>query len=337
MPDSNALWPPILINTVLTFVAALGVFQVIALRNSLEGLSWMVGAQRKRLGYLLAGLLMAIAFAGGILLLPQGLSPPALLSVAAVLVGSGLAWLASILGAEMRLSWDQRRRQPPQRLGKLVEVGPLEATLYQPVTGKGPFPAVCLLPDPTAPGDDLTPLIQALAKSEIAVLVLDWQALDNLDRLTLQGMVAVGFSHLQRWPEANAERAGLLGVGLGGDLALRSAAMDSDVAAVLAIEPVLSNRRPGLGLESLRGLSWFGAQRRARRWRQSALVGELDAPTAIPSIVPRLVAIVVGCAGEPNVVDNLEILRTAEGCSLVPAAHTEAVRYATEWLTEHLA
>jgi hypothetical protein len=337
MPGLGASWGSVFINAALTFVAALGAFQVAALRNGLEGLAWLVGLQRKRLGYLLAGLLMATAFAGGMLSVPQDASLPPLLAVVALLAGGGLAWVASIVSAEARLSWNQRRRQPSPRLGKPVELGPLEATFYQPVVGQAPFPAVCLLPDPTAPDDDLTSLVQTLVKNEIAVLALDWQALDNPDRLTLQGMVAVSFSHLQRWPETDAERAGLVGVGLGGDLALRSAAMDSDVAAVLAIEPVLSNRRPGLGLEALHALSWFGAQRRARHWRHSALVGELDAPAAIPCVAPRPAAIVVGCAGESNVVGNLEVLRTGGVCSLVPAAHADTVELATEWLMEHLA
>jgi fermentation-respiration switch protein FrsA (DUF1100 family) len=211
----------------------------------------------------------------------------------------------------------------------------VQAIFYQP-TGRGPFPALCLLPDPTAPGDNLTDLAQALVESNVAVLVLDWRSLNNPDRLTLQGLVAVGISHLTRWPETDAGRVGLAGVGLGGDLALRGAAADAGVAAVLALEPVLANRRPGLGLAALRDLSWFEARKRARAWRRSALVKELDALTAIRAVAKRPIAIVTGLAGDTQTIDNLDILCTEEGCPLVSAAHAEKVSCAVAWLKERL-
>jgi hypothetical protein len=212
----------------------------------------------------------------------------------------------------------------------------MQAFFSQP-GGNGPVPGICLLPDPTAPDDDLDSLVQALVKSGLAVLLLDWQSLGSADRLTLQGLVAVGISHLARWPEINAGRVGLLGVGVGGDLALRGAAMDPGVAAVLAIEPVLSARRPWQGLEALSDLSWFEARRRGQRWRRSELVNGLDALTAIPSVAPRPVAVIVGCEGESEVVEDLQILRDGGGCFLVPAARKGSVRRATAWFKEHLA
>jgi len=142
---------------------------------------------------------------------------------------------------------------------------------------------------------------------------------------------------LARWPEIDAQQVGLLGLGLGGDLALRSAAMDSGVAAVLAIEPVLSPRRPGIGLEALRALSWFEARRRSHRWRRSVLVKGLNALAAIPCIAPRPVAIVVGgSGGESHVADHVEVVRLDRGCFLKPATRTRALEYATGWMKEHL-
>jgi dienelactone hydrolase len=179
--------------------------------------------------------------------------------------------------------------------------------------------------------------VRALVEEGIAVLALDWRSLGRSDRLTMQGLASVGVSHLAEQAEIDGERVGIVGVGLGGDLALRSAAMDSDVAAVLAIEPVLSGRRPMLGIEALRGLSWFGAQLRARRWRRSPLAKALDALSAVPRVAPRPVAIVVGSAGGPNSVGTLEILQVAGGCPLIPAAHEEAVQRAAQWFAEHLA
>jgi hypothetical protein len=265
----------------------------------------------------------------------ENVTLPPLFTPALFLVGSGLALAVHLVGAALRLSWNQKRRRTTVSRGKPIALGPVQAIFYQP-TGRGPFPALCLLPDPTAPGDNLTHLAQALVESNIAVLVLDWRSLDNPDRLTLQGLVAVGISHLTRWPETDAGRVGLAGVGLGGDLALRGAAADAGVATVLALEPVLANRRPGLGLAALRDLSWFEAHKRARAWRRSTLVKELDALTAIRAIGKRPTAIVTGLAGDAQAIDNLEILRTEEGCPLVSAAHAEKVGCAVAWLKEHL-
>ena len=212
----------------------------------------------------------------------------------------------------------------------------MQAFFYQPA-GDGPAPGLCLLPDPTAPVDDLSALVRSLVWGGIAVLLFDWRSVEEADRLTLQGLMAVGISYLARWPEIDAKRVGLVGAGLGGDLALRTAAMDPGVAAVLAIEPVLSSQRPWSGLEALSTLSWFEARRRTRRWKQSALVAGLDALRAIPSVAPRMAAVIVGCEGESEVVDRADIIRTDATCSLKPAAHPGAVELATEWFKEHLA
>lgn len=328
-------WLSALVQAALTFVAALGAFQTAALRNGLDGLAWPVGLRHKRWGYFVAALLMMTAFIGEAALVLLGVDLRPLGWVLTLFVGSGLALLVSLVGAAVRLRWNKMRRRRPPHWGSPVELGPLRATFYRP-TGPGPFPALCLLPDLSAPGDDLTPLAQALVEGSIAVLTLDWRSLDHPDRLTLPGLVSVSVSHLAERAEIYAEQVGIVGVGLGGDLALQSAAMDSGVAAVLAIEPVLSSQRPVLGLEALRGLSWFEAQRRAWRWRHSSLVKELDALAAAPHVTSRPVAIVVDSAGGPNSAGACEILRVVGSCPLTPAAHGETVQRTAQWLREHL-
>ncbi|MBN1979439.1 MAG: hypothetical protein JW918_18740 [Anaerolineae bacterium] len=326
----------ICVYATLAFVAALGGLELVALRRRLGGLAWPVGVRHRRLGYFVAGLLVAIALVvgGGAKLLVEPLAP--LLSVVVSLVAMGLAVPVAILGATTRLRRHRRRNSMALRGGKLVELGPLQARFYQPGR-EGASPGLCLLPDPTASEDDLHALVQALVEGGIAVLALDWQSLGSADRLMLQGVVAVGVSHLARWPEINAARVGLLGVGLGGDLALRSAAMDQGVAAVMAIEPVLSAQRPWEGLDALSILPWFEARRRVGRWRKSPLVQELDALAAISGISPRPAAIIVGSLGRTETVGGVEILRNGGSCSLVPAAHNRAVQCATSWFKEHLA
>jgi hypothetical protein len=324
----------VLVYAALAFVAAVGALELAALRGSLEGLAWPLGLQRRRLVYLFASLMMTLSLVGGMLagFLVAPPSPP--LSAAAILVAVGLAVVVVIVGAAVRLRWNRRHRLPMQE-GKPIEVGPLRATLYQPA-GKGPVPGICLLPDPTAPTDDLGRLIQTLTQDRVAVLLFDWQSLRNADRLTLQGIVAVGVSHLARWPEIDGKRVGLLGVGLGGDLALRGAAIDAGVAAVLAMEPVLSPRRPGMGLGGLGDFSWFEAGRRARRWRRSKLARELEALGAIPCIAPRPVAVLTGYLEGSDSKEGLDILRMPIACSFAPVAHNVAVMRAADWFKEHL-
>jgi hypothetical protein len=326
----------VLVYAILAFLAALGGLEVSALRAGLEGLAWPLGLRYKQLGYFLGGLLIAMAFVGGLLagLLVEPLAP--LPSALVIFFAMDLALAAAIVGAAMRLRRNLQRPTPALRQGKQVDLGPMQAFFYQP-EGEGPVPGLCLLPDPTAPQDDLDALVQALVERGIAVLLLDWQALGSTDRLMLQGLVAVGISHLARWPEIDPGRVGLLGVGVGGDLALRSAAMDQGVAAVLAIEPVLSAQRPWQGLEALTALSWFEARRRVQHWRRSELVDGLDALTAIPSVAPRPAAVIVGCWGESEVVEDFQVLRDGGGCFLIPAARIGAVQHATDWFKEHLA
>lgn len=325
----------VFVYVVLTFLAALGGLEIAALRAGLAGLAWPIGPRYRRLGYVLGGLLIAMTFIGGLLagLLIEPLYP--LLSVPVIFLAMGLSLVVAITGAALRLRRNPQCPASTLPQGKQVDLGPMQAFFYQPA-GDGPAPGLCLLPDPTALRDDLGALIQALVKDGIAVLLLDWQSLGDVDRLTLQGLVAVGISHLARWPEIDPGRVGLLGVGVGGDLALRSAAMDQGVAAVLAIEPVLSAQRPWQGLEALSTLSWFEARRRVQRWRRSGVVKELDGLTAIPSIAPRLTAVIVGCMGDSEVMEDFQVLRDGGGCFLVPAARRGAVKRATAWFKEHL-
>jgi hypothetical protein len=330
-------WPRMLVHAALTLVGALGAFQAATLRNGLDGVAWPVGLRHRRWGYFVAVVLLLMAFFGEAALVPLDVELPPVLWVLTLLVGVGVALMVSVVGAALRLRWARRQRQRPARSGSPVELGPLRATLYQPTTAEaGPFPAVCLLPDPTAPGDDLSPLTQALVEDGMAVLALEWRSLDHPDRLTLQGLVSLGISHLAERAEIDAERLGIAGVGLGGDLALRSAAIDSGVTTVLAIEPVLSSRRPMLGLDALRSLSWFAAQRRVYRWRHSPLVKELDALATVSGVASRPVAVVVASAGGPNSAGALEILRVAGGYPLAPAAHKETVQRTVRWLREQL-
>jgi hypothetical protein len=337
MSDMILFWPALLIQTALTFAGVFGTLQAAALRNELDGLAWPFGLHHKRLGYFVAVLLLMTNFVGQIVLVYVDVEVSSVLWTLGLFFAIGLAVAVSVVGAMLRLQWNKRRQRHSGHWGSPVELGPLRATIYQPTTSKpGSFPALCLLPDPTAPGDDLTPLTQELAENGIVVLTLDWRSSEHSDHLTLQGLVSVGVSHLAERAETDPERVGLAGVGLGGDLALKSAATNTDVAAVLAIEPVLLSRRPALGLEGLRSLPWFEARHRAHRWRRSPLVKELNALEAASHMTSRPVAIVVGSTVGSKSAGDLEILRVVGTCPFAPVTHKETVQRITQWLREHL-
>jgi hypothetical protein len=322
-----------LVHGAVTFLAALGTLQAAALHNGLEGLAWPVGTRRRRSGYLLAGLLLAVAFVARLLTASSGRQLAAELIVPSIAAGAGLALVVTIIGAAARLHLGSGRRRLALP-GQPIPLGPLESTYYRPGRS-APYPALCLVPDPTAPGDDVTALVQALLERGIAVLHLGADLREG-DRLALQGLVAMGVSHLVQWSEVDSARIGLAGVGLGGDLALRGAAADPGVAAALAIEPVLTPGRPGMGLEALRAASWFTARRRTHRWRRSRLALELDALEAAVTIAPRPVAIMVGSGGTDTREQGVSIVRVQGSCALLPASHPETVRRAAGWMEEHL-
>ncbi|TET49070.1 MAG: hypothetical protein E3J64_10185 [Anaerolineales bacterium] len=328
------IWRRLLVQMAPLFFAALGTLQMVALRSGLEGLAWPVGPAHKRVGQVLAGSLVALALVGGLLLVSYEPLAPEMLAVV-LLAGTGLALGVSIAGAAVRLRWGRRKRRVRLLPGERVEQGPLRAIFRSRPMAKS-APGVCVLPDPTSPSDDLAGLTGALADAGFVVLALDWRSLRKVDRLALQGAVSIGLSWLAQREETDPERIGLVGVGLGGDLALRSAAGDPDVAAVLAIEPVFGRRRPGPALEGLRGLSWFGARRRVRRWRRSKLVKELDGLGAIPLVGLRHVAVVVSERAGPSSTNGPEILRVAGGWGLMACGNAETVERACGWLLEHL-
>ena len=79
-----------------------------------------------------------------------------------------------------------------------------------------------------------------------------------------------------------------MGIGLGGDLAIRSAGTDQQIAAVLALSPFLiqANTRPGLSI--LREMSYLEALRWARPLRLHRKRGELVAELAPLDSISKL-------------------------------------------------
>nr|MBC8249100.1 acetylxylan esterase [Anaerolineales bacterium] len=101
-------------------------------------------------------------------------------------------------------------------------------------------------------------------------------------------------AYLTRRDEVNPERIGVLGIDLGGDLAIRSAGTDQQIAAVLALAPFLhqANTQPGLSI--LKEMSYLEALRWASFRKRGKLVAELTALDSIAKFSPRPLLLIYG-------------------------------------------
>ena len=123
----------------------------------------------------------------------------------------------------------------------------LRGSLLLPA-GKGPFPAVVLLPDvgaedaATYDGELLSSLADSLVRRGVITLRLDERGTGNSEGKAAQTSmadrvadVAAALTKLRAQPQVNAARVGLLGQGRGGNVALLAAAQPQQAAFVVAI------------------------------------------------------------------------------------------------------
>jgi dienelactone hydrolase len=228
--------------------ACLGMLQLAAARGDYAGLA-LFTADRKRgahigLGLTGGALLAYVTFA------PEILTPgPAGTEVAIMFALCALLALAvTLAGADRRLrrKWGHLRRLPG---GEAVQLGNLSATLYRPAVGEASlYPAVAVLPDPTAFVRATSDLVGALNQAGIAVLWLDAQAVtrcaDPLSRQTLLGHLSTAVVYLTHQLEIIADRIGLLGLGLAGDAVWQAARADPQIRAALAVSPMALTASP---------------------------------------------------------------------------------------------
>lgn len=246
-----------------TFVAVLGVLQLIAARCHWAGLS-LPGRQRRRWGYVLgAGLLGGayLWFFGTLqpLIFQPGLAGTELFTVFAV---STLLAIAATLGLTSVL---HRSTEPqPELTGERVEFDPGRGTIQRAAdVGRGPAAIVVSdFPDGDFP---VSRLSDKLVDQGVLVLNIDLATDDPVEYPAVLARLPAACAHLQGRSDVNGQEILLIGVGIGGDLVLRTAATDLSVRAA-AVDPVLTPQATGLDLlrratvwEALR---WDGLRRR---------------------------------------------------------------------------
>jgi pimeloyl-ACP methyl ester carboxylesterase len=268
----NFISPHLAINYfLLAFITIVGVLQFVAARHRLIGLTWIGSAKKPVWGYLLAIVLIVVAFVWFFVATWEEVFIPGLAGSELVLLfgAAGICAVAFTLFVSSILHGIQRQDRPELKADaplrhEAISWQQLRGTLYLPEDMGGPRPAICALPAPSEGTLSPHPIVADLVEAGFIVLAIDWGPEKEI-----------------RYPnEVNPERIGVLGIGLGGDLAIRSAGTDQQIVAVLALAPFLiqANTRPGLSI--LKEMSYLEALRWARPLRLHRKRGELVAELA---------------------------------------------------------
>ncbi|RME43321.1 MAG: hypothetical protein D6791_15755 [Chloroflexi bacterium] len=132
-------------------------------------------------------------------------------------------------------------------------------------------------------------------------------------------------AYLRERPDVDKHAIVLVGVGIGGDLALRTAATDPAIAAVTAIDPVLNPEATGLDL--LRRSTFWQAMRWGKLRRR--LAGSLSAAERLLQLKERPALLVFRAdsapAGEIAAGNHAEVA--------IVHSDDEAIQRVARWLT----
>jgi alpha-beta hydrolase superfamily lysophospholipase len=298
----NFISPHLAINYFLLALATIvGALQFVAVRHRLIGLSLFIGRAREPIwGYLLAGTLIVGAFAWFFAATPEVFVPGLAGAELVLLFGAAaICALAFTLLVSSILHWVQHRETSDQKTaGRLrheaVSWQQLRGTLYLPEDTGKPRAAICALPSPSEGTLSLHPLVAALIEEGFIVLAMDWGPQEEIRYPAVLGLLPSAVAYLTRRDEVNPERIGVLGVDLGGDLAIRSAGTDEQIVAVLALAPFLDRANTQPGLSILKEMSYLEALRWARFRERGKLVAELAALNHISKLDSRPLLLVYG-------------------------------------------
>lgn len=308
----NFISPHLAINYfLLAFVIIVAALQFVAARHRLIGLT-LTGSVRKRRfayrGYLLAIALIVVAFVWFFADTPEVFTPGLAGSELVLLFGAaGVCAVAFTLLVSSVFHRIQHRERFDLKDGgrlrhKAVAWQQLRGALYLPEDGAplkgGVRPAICALPGPSE--GTLAPhgLVAALVEAGFIVLAMDWGSEEEIRYPAVLSLLPSAVAYLTRRDEVNPERIGVLGIGLGGDLAIRSAGTDQQIAAVLALAPFLNQANTKPGLSILKEMSYLEALRWARPLRshrkREKLVAELAALDYVSKLGSRPLLLIYG-------------------------------------------
>jgi dienelactone hydrolase len=118
--------------------------------------------------------------------------------------------------------------------------------------------------------------VAGLVEAGFVVLTMDWGSEEEVRYPAVLSLLPIAVDYLAHRKDVDPECIGVLGIGVGGDLAIRSAGTDQQIAAVLALTPFLTeaNTRPGLGI--LKETSYLEALRWSSFRGRGKMVSELS-------------------------------------------------------------
>ena len=321
-------FPPGMLQRYLlfTFVAVLGVLQLIAARYHWAGFS-LLGRQRWRWGYALGVILLGGAylwFFGTVqaLIFQPGLAGAELFTLFAVstlLATATTLGLVSVLHRPTVIQSEQS--------GERVEFEPGQGTIRR-TAEVGCGPAVIVVSDLPDGDFPVARLSDQLVDQSAVVVNIDLAADGPVEYPEVLARLPAARSYLQERSGVNGRGVVLIGAGIGGDLALRAAATDSAVCGVTAIDPVLD---PGAtGLELLHRSTFWQAMRWGTLRRR--LAKALSASERLPRLENRPTLLVF--RANPVPVGDI-----ATGNAEVAIVHTddEAVQRVLRWTAEVMA
>lgn len=257
-----------------------------------------------------------------------------------------------------------------------VTVGPATGHLYIPPNPTLPMPAVCLLPgwepsplgelravrprltgvhglpptvnrqpatQPRADYPSLMTLAGHLVEQRLVVLLIEMDA-ESYTYPEILAILPAAVLLLSKLPEVDPQRIGVLGHDLGADLAIRSASVDRQIKAVVALAPVLI--KVPISLDLLHELPYLQALHWARDRQRASLRTELTALEYGGKITPRPLLLIYGVedrlvAKAPGKDVPIEHWG-AQQAIIQGAAHLNLVDHPTtlqtvgQWFKEHL-
>jgi hypothetical protein len=316
---------------VFAYFAGLGFWQIVAAWQGLGAFSWLPRGAKARWGYLAGSVLVALACGWFFGTRTEDIFCPGPAS-SEFLFFLGLGLLLSLVtsmiaSALVRRYVLARTGLPSPRIagGQPVSGPRWKGTLHRPSSDEGPWCAVCVVSEP---GTEVDSLAAALARRGIVALVLDMDSRDIWTYPDVLAAIPRALDYLEDAENVDANRLGLLGVGIGADLVIRAAASDPQVRTAVAIAPLLSPSGVQPGLDLLREMSHVGA-RRWRRWLNGGeLIAQLDAQKHIPQLDPRPLLILHGA--NDRLVSGLDRLESLPSTKVKKVEHAGRAGLATE-------
>jgi len=280
----------------------IGLLQSLAAWREIRGLAWLNYEQspawRRALGPGIIVVAYGVFFGTWRDLITPG---PAGAELMVLFIGSvALALAITLVGAAILHPYHPPTDQAHLPVGVtarpvILEQGQRGLLLFQ---GDGqtlppPGPAVCLLTDPSLPASALYPLAGELARRGMVVLRPNWGS-DRQRYPDALSLAPLAMNELGRQPFVDADRLALVGVGLGGDLALRAAAGDHQVCAVVALAPLLDEQCACANLGLLCEMTYPQALHWGLGGRRRQLVRQLDALATLGQLAPRPALVLYG-------------------------------------------